>query len=209
MKRAGILVLLVIGVGGFLRAEIRFDLGLDFLFSQSSLPREDDVLFNGDFIAVPELGLYAQCNVGVLHFGGGIRGFSYMVAYSGFWPSVYLEVNIAKLTIHAGAGGFIYGTLDLIGAGMVSDYDEECGTAGVADSSAAKIALNKSIIPEVSLWFRLGKFFRLGGGGVMIFSFEEDGKNLFGLDPRFYLGVKMSFPSERRRMKPDGTQRFF
>jgi hypothetical protein len=206
MKRISIIILLTAGIGGSLWAEIRFDLGFDLLFTQNSRSGEEDdnVLFSGDFKPLPELGLYAQFNVGILHFGGGIRGFSYFL-YSGFWPSIYLEANIAKITLHASAGGFVYGILDFIGDGCTMEYDEDNSSV----HSVAQVLLHKSIIPEISLWFRIGKVFRIGGGGILILSFEEDRENVFDVDPRFYLGMKFSFPSERRRMNPNGTQRFF
>ncbi|MDR2534706.1 MAG: hypothetical protein LBD29_01575 [Treponema sp.] len=205
MKRILMILGVCAGISGSLWAEIRFDLGLDLLFNQSSRNIEDDqVLLNGNFAFVPELGLYAQFNIGPVHTGLGLRGFSYLIAYTSLWPSVYIEVNVSKVTFHAGVGGYVYGILDLFGGGV-----EIAGGGEVRTYSAAQVRLNKTLIPEVSVWFRFGRFSRIGGGWVTIISLEEGGQNLFGLDPRFYTALKWSFPSEGRRLNTEGKQRFF
>jgi hypothetical protein len=184
-------------------AEFRIDTGLDLLLIQApERNRDDSVLLNGFFLPLPEFGLYGQFNFGDFHAGAGLRGFSY-IFYSALWPVVYGEYDLGQFTFHAQIGGGLHGTLDLLG-GM----DAVSGVEST-NSSNAVLRLSSTIIPEVSVWYRFGKFFRVGAGWITLFMLNPADRRMFDVSPQFYMSLKMSFPSAAARRNPDGTQRIF
>jgi hypothetical protein len=194
------------GLGCSVSAEFRWDIGADLIFVETSSKETDaSTLFVGSFLPLPEFGFYAQFNIGNFHVGPGLHGFSYVV-YTGFWPTVYAEYDLMRFTFHAQLGGLLYGILDFVG---VDSYYDERGDYVESSVPGMKIQVNKTLIPEISVWYRFGKFFRIGGGWVSIFALSASEKKIFDVKPQCYIGIKMSFPSAAKRMNFDGTQKVF
>jgi hypothetical protein len=200
-------------VGSFsLFAEFRIDTGLGLLFLQRpEKTRDEKVLLDGIFFPLPEAGFYGQFNFGNFHLGTGMRGFSY-IAYTNFWPTLYGEYDLARFTIHAEIGGGMFGIIDLLQEDSYSmsgtQYSESSGME-TSDAPYFMVKLNPTIIPEISVWFRFGKFFKVGVGWITMFLLNPAESKIININPQFYLGYKMTFPSAAARKKPDGTQRIF
>ncbi|MDR0387799.1 MAG: hypothetical protein LBH57_07145 [Treponema sp.] len=189
-------------------AEFRIDVGLDLLFLQKpDTDADKTVLLDGFFFPVPELGLYGQLNLGNFHIGTGIRGFSY-IFYNAFWPTVYGEFDLGPVTFHAQIGGGAYGIINLLGKEPATLQDTS-ESQDVSNVPYSMLKLNPTIIPEISAWFRFGKFFKAGAGWIAMILLNQEDSKIFNIDPRFYIAVKMTFPSAASRKNPDGTQRIF
>jgi hypothetical protein len=202
-------------LGAFsLFGEIRADIGADFLIFLSSSSRQDGgVALDGDILPLPEIALYGQFNFGSLHTGVGLRGFSYLFS-TALWPALYGEYDLGPVTFHAQLGGGVYMGLDLWGGDPF--FQEENTDDFYKDRPVEKendfifiVKANPTIIPEVSVWYRFGKFFRVGMGWVTIFLLNPEDHKIFGVTPHCYIAMKMVFPSAAARKNRGGTQRFF
>jgi hypothetical protein len=176
-------------------AELRIDTGLGLLFLQKQERNTSErVLLDGFFFPLPEAGFYGQFNFGNFHLGAGMRGFSY-IFYTNFWSTVYGEYDLARFTIHAELGGGLFGIIDTL--------------TEINDSPYFMIKLNPTIIPEISVWYRFGKFFKIGAGWITMYLLDAGDSKIIDVNPQFYLGFKMTFPSAGARKRPDGSQRIF
>ncbi|MDR2246015.1 MAG: hypothetical protein LBE17_04970 [Treponema sp.] len=193
-----------------LLAEIRFDLGMDMLFVQATERRRDDAtLLDGSFFPIPEVGLYGQFNFGNIHAGLGLRGFSYLF-YSALWPALYGEYDLGPVTFHAQLGGGLFAVINLLGGNpeVLEDYEQD-STVEIDSASSFMVKANPSIVPEISVWYRFGKFCRVGAGWVTLFVLNPAAGKMFDINPQFYVALKMIFPSAASRKRPDGSQRLF
>jgi hypothetical protein len=196
-----------------LSAEFRIETGMDLLFAQNPGPNRDTtVLLDGAFVPLPEVGLYGQFNFEDLHLGAGLRGFSFFLLYTVLWPSLYGEYDLGNISFQAQLGGGLFAVLDLLGGGgiVVEDPAYPAETAPEsAEASTFTLRAHPTVIPEISIWFRFGRFSRIGGGWVTQFILLPDQGKIFTINPQFYVAYKMSFPSAKARSNPDGTQRLF
>jgi hypothetical protein len=142
-----------------LEGEGRIDIGVDgfmiFLDNPETIETDTDVpLRTGFVLPLLDLGFYGQLNVGNnLHFGGGLRGFSLIVA-TAFMPTVYTELDLWRFTLGAQVGGGFFVGL----AGFTSFF-----------------LLGDVVIPELSLWLKLGKTRtqRVGVGAFTALGFSQ------------------------------------
>jgi hypothetical protein len=124
-----------------LDGEGRIDIGVDgfLIFADSIGTVESDVdlpMRSGFVLPLLDLGFYGQLNAGKnLHFGGGLRGFSLIVA-TAFMPTVYTELDLWRFTLAAQVGGGFF-----------------VGLAGFSSF----FLLGDIMLPELSLWVKLGK----------------------------------------------------
>jgi hypothetical protein len=190
-------------------AEFRIDTGLGLLcYDIPDDRKRDGALVDGHFFPLPELGFYGQFNFGNFHAGTGLRGFSYIL-YSVFWPAVYGEYDLSRVTFHVQIGGGLYGVISLLGLDSAFFGDYRGDLAAESNVVNFTAMANPTIIPEISIWYRFGKFFKVGGGWVSIILLDSSAKKIIDLTPLFYVGLKMTFPSAASRKRPDGTQRLF
>ncbi|MDR1786976.1 MAG: hypothetical protein LBR16_00780 [Treponema sp.] len=219
MKRLPLFVLLLcVGAAVPAFAELRFDLGADFLFVGMDGSSSGDMSsVNGFFLPAPGYSLLLQFNTENLHFGFGGRAFSYLFATVA-WPVVYAELDLGRFTLHGSVGGRYFGYLgpsfsavaydDLVYESALSSEDDsyvyaECGT-GDLTSSAAMTALGFSFplyMADLSAWLRIGNYFRIGAGALILFTTDEEIAFEQGPVALFYTGLKWSFPRADRQKK--------
>jgi len=153
-------------------AQIRLDLGIEIPRGAGAVqgnellsdPNVND-FFTKYIFPVPEAGLYYQFGQGALRAGVGLRMFSFIVA-SLFWPNAYLEADLGRLTTAFQLGGGFFGYYAL----------------GQTGSESGKV-----LIPDLSLWFRFGNSFRLGGGAIGIMVPESTNMGFL-----YYIGGKFN-----------------
>jgi len=108
--------------------------------SESSTDFFDMYVFPFPFVEAQYQWALGPANVGV-----GGRAFTVIVE-TVFWPSAFAGIELGPVAIEGRLGGLYFGAI------------------GVAPFSEAGSVL----IPELSAWFKLGKIFRLGAGGIGI-----------------------------------------
>jgi hypothetical protein len=124
-----------------LGGEGRIDIGVDgfLIFSDTAETTAVDTdvpMRTGFVLPLLDLGFYGQLKVGNnLHFGGGLRGFSVILA-TAFMPTVYTELDLWRFTLGVQVGGGFF-----------------VGLAGFSSF----FLLGDIVIPELSLWLKLGK----------------------------------------------------
>lgn len=125
-----------------------------------------NILESGVF-PVPEGNFLYQAPVGPVKLGIGIRAFS-LIVESAAWPNAMAEVNLGPVAIDLQVGGGVF-----LFFGLFSDL-----TTGAV------------VIPDLSAYFKLGKIFRLGGGGML---FYDPNLSSSGVPYVIYLAGKLSF----------------
>jgi hypothetical protein len=174
MKRIVLLVALVLVLAIPAFAGIRLDLGIDvpvvagFISGGDVSSSDIGSFLEGHIFPIPEASIYYQFDVGPVHLAPGIRFFTFILQ-SVFWPNLIAEVELGPVFIEGQLGGLLFGTF-----GLLTDFE-----AG------------KVLIPDLSVWFGLGKkkMFRLGAGviGLLVPEISSD-TMLFAI----YLGAKAS-----------------
>jgi hypothetical protein len=197
MKRILCVLFCGLATGAVLFAEMRIDLGTDLLFQETGNNLNSEAI-EMNAILVPEVAFYGQFNFGQFHTGLGLRGFSYFLITSALWPSVYAEYHLGKVVFHAQLGGGFFAVLGDQTYFRQDYYTEEGGS-----SPSFQLRMSEMIIPELSIWFRFLRFFRIGGGWTQMFMLNPNKVNFFDIDPRFYIALKAVFPS------PDGRRNIF
>jgi hypothetical protein len=132
--------------GGF-----KFEIGVSGLFIPlDSFALEEPLDFGDESLFTPStafvlpvvtLGIFGQMNLGPVHLGMGLQGYSLIVAGI-LWPVVYAEVDFWKFTLNATVGGGAF----FVHAGFMPFF--------------LPLSL---IVPDVSLWLNINKF-KLGAG---------------------------------------------
>lgn len=155
MKRLSVIVgmLMLLSIPVF--AQLRLELGIDIprgvgaisgneVFSDPEINK----VFTDYIIPVPEVGLYYQFGDASIRAGVGLRMYTFLLA-SIFWPNAFIEADIWNLTAVAQMGGGLFGMYAL----------------GQTQFESGRV-----FIPDLSLWYRFGNSFRLGGGtiGIML-----------------------------------------
>jgi len=172
MKRFVCITLFLLGTAFFVSAEVRLDLGFDIPRGLGGLASgeigidEDaaDVL-NTLFFPFPEAGIYYQSAFGPVRIGGGARAFT-LILETILWPNLYVEADLWKFTGAFQLGGLFFGMFGLF---------------TTAQSGAV-------LIPDLSLWFRIGNTFRLGAG-AMGFMLPDLSDNIVFV---YYFGAKFA-----------------
>ncbi len=153
-------------------AEVRLDLGFNVPLglgglsaSGSEMSEEATDFLTSHILPFPHADLYVQMPLDTLRFGGGIRIYTFILE-SVWWPNVYVEKDIWKLTLAGQVGGGLFGFFGLFNS----------------------IQTGQVFIPDVSLWFRAGKSLRLGGGvmGLLVPELSDDGMLML-----VYLGLNL------------------
>lgn len=177
MKRLLLALFLVVGIVALpVCAQVRIDVGFDLprgvgavVAGQPEISSEISDALSNYIIPFPEVGVYYQYQFsGVpIRIGGGLRLFTFIIE-SVIWPNVFVEADVWKFTFMFQTGGGVFGLFGVYGS---------LRTAQV-------------IIPDLSVWFRIGKVFRLGGGVIGFASPEIPDGMAFA----YYLGVKFAIP---------------
>lgn len=118
---------------------------------------------------VPDGDILYQWPVGPLNLGVGARAFS-LILETVAWPSAFAELNLGPvaLDLSVGGGAFLFfGLYNSLTTGTV-------------------------IIPDLAAYFKIGKIFRVGGGG-MVFYDPNVVSSGAGLPYAIYLSGKFSF----------------
>jgi hypothetical protein len=154
-------------------AEVRLDIGLTIPMGLGSLSTSGGTLsedatdfFSEHIIPFPQIALYYQDMLGSFRLGGGIRAYSFILETI-FWPNVFVEKDLWHFTVALQAGGGCFGLFGLY----------------------STIEAGKVFIPDLSLWYRIGDSFRLGGGimGLMVPELSDD--EMLAI---YYLGLNVA-----------------
>jgi len=169
MKRIGVVLVLMLLLGIPLFSQVRLDMGIDVPLGLGALS-DNEVFTDSDvndflkehILPFPELGLYYQFDGGALRGGLGLRAFTFILV-TVYWPNAFIEADIGNFTTALNVGGGFFGIF-----GLVNESD----TGNV-------------FIPDISLWYRFGKAFRLGGGVIGLMLPESDTMGF-----AYYIGFK-------------------
>lgn len=174
MKKAVLIAVLATAMVIPAFSQVRLDVGVEIpitvgVISSSGVETAGDV---GEFLSHPLPFPYAnfgyQINAGPLKIVPGIRVFT-IVLESILWPNVLVELELGRLSIDAQVGGLAF-----VVFGLFTDAD-----------------FGAVVVPDVSVWYGLGKKgqFRLGGGviGLYVPELTEDAMAIVP-----YLGGKVA-----------------
>lgn len=176
MKRAALLlvILSLVSIPAF--SQLRLDIGADIpkgigaIVEGSSLeiPQETVDFFNHYFIPLPEATLHYQFDFGIVKLGVGARAFT-LILLTALWPNAFAELNLGPIALEAQIGGGLFAM-----AGLAND-----------------IEAGQVFIPDLSVWFKLGKKqnFRLGGGAIGVYMPELASDSMLFA---YYLGGKVA-----------------
>lgn len=156
-------------------SQLRLDVGVDLprnvgavLGSQVQTSGTVGSALSATFFPFPEAALYYQFGGSLLHFGVGLRAFTFIIE-SIAWPNAYAEVVLGPVAIEAQVGGGLFAAF------------------GLANS----LTTGALVFPDLSAWLRLGKSFRLGGGAIAVYLPDSLGGSA-GLPFLLYFGGKAS-----------------
>jgi len=172
MKKTALLVLVLLGVSAAAFAEVRLDIGFDVprgiggvVDGEADISDETVDFFNTYIFPFPEAGIYYQESFGPLRVGGGLRVFTFILE-SIYWPNVYVEYDVWKMTLALQMGGGVFGLFGLYNT----------------------LEAGQVFLPDLSAWFRIGDTFRVGGGALGLLVPElTDGMGFV-----YYLGAKFA-----------------
>lgn len=175
MKR--LILVLLVGLGlvlpGF--SEWRFDIEVDIprglgtvAGNQLAVPQETVDFFNTYPITFPALNFsYAFPVTEWFRVGVGVRVFTFIIMNVG-WLNSYAELDFWNLTLLGQLGGGVYG--------LILGPQTNFGTG-------------RTLFPDISLWYRFGKMFRLGVGAIGVLFPDAD-----QLGFAYYLGARWVIP---------------
>lgn len=175
-KKTLIVVALSVLIAGHAFSEWRIDVGADVPWGIGAVVSDlggssqtnVNVLQNFVFL-VPEGNFLYQFPIGPIKLGAGVRAFS-LVLESVAWPNAFAEVNLGPVAIDLNLGGGIFFLFGL--------YNN--------------IATSSLVIPDLSAYFKLGKSFRIGGGGIMFYDMDSSTRGSI-VPYSIYLAAKFSF----------------
>ena len=172
MKRFVVFVGIFVFLSMSLFAQVRLDMGIDIprgagAVSGNELLSDPEVnkVFTDYIFPLPELGLYYQFGGTTLRAGAGLRLFT-LIVVSIYWPNAFIEADLGPITVAAQVGGGLFGLYAL---------------------GQSRFESGKVLIPDLSLWYRFGNSFRLGGGAIGILLPESSSMGFF-----YYLGGKFN-----------------
>jgi hypothetical protein len=153
-------------------AQVRMDFGFDIPRGLGAIAdggmedfREAGEFLDQFILPFPEAGLYYQWSAGPVNFGAGVRVFT-LILESIYWPNAYVELELERFAFQFQLGGGLFGMF-----GVFSHIE----TGAVA-------------IPDLSAWFKIGRSFRIGGGGIGLMLPEVSNNMIFA----YYLGAKFA-----------------
>ena len=173
------MVVLIVGLLGlviFQAAAIGIvDIGVRTPVLQTGAFLEDASFDNGGepprIFPVPFLTLGGRSDLGNLKLGYGARLFGVVVVNFAY-PLVWIDAEpVDRFEVQAGLGGGAFGVF-----GFVPDFNFAF--------------FSPTVIPELSGYYRLGNYFRIGGGAKGIVTFEQDRVSNYLL----YVEVKARVP---------------
>lgn len=171
MKRIGILLGLFILLSLPLFAQVRLDLGIDIPRGVGAVSGNEflsdpqmNKVFTDYILPLPEAGLYYQFGENAFRAGVGLRAFT-LILVTIFWPNAFIEADIWKFTLAFQMGGGLFGVF-----GLANDMQS-----------------GKVFLPDLSLWYRIGNNFRLGGGAIGVMLPESTTMGFL-----YYLGGKFN-----------------
>ncbi|MFQ3547002.1 MAG: hypothetical protein SNJ56_01590 [Termitinemataceae bacterium] len=153
-------------------AQVRIDMGFEIprgigavVENQNIFPQEAVDFFNTYIIPLPEAGLYYQLPIGPVRIGAGLRVFTIILANI-YWPNAFVEADLGNFTLAGQIGGGLFGVFGLF---------------------PADVKTGRVFIPDLSLWYRFGNSFRVGGGATGLLLPESD-----TLGYLYYIGAKFA-----------------
>uniref|UniRef100_A0A7C3E3G2 Uncharacterized protein n=1 Tax=Gracilinema caldarium TaxID=215591 RepID=A0A7C3E3G2_9SPIR len=171
MKRISLLGLFIL-LSLPIFAQVRLDLGIDIprgvgAVSGNEVLSDPEVnkFFTDYIFPLPEAGLYYQFGEHAFRAGVGIRAFTLIIATI-YWPNAYMEADLGPLTLTAQLGGGFFGMYAL---------------------GQSRFESGKVFLPDLSLWYRIGNSFRLGGGAIGVMLPESTAMGFL-----YYLGGKFN-----------------
>ena len=167
MKKYMVIVVLIALCLVSVSGQTRLDLGIDIPLRISAVVEGSELADGVDVpytLPFPSAGLYYTFGAGPLNLGVGARMYS-LILLSALWPNVIAEMDLGPAVLQAQLGGgafMFFGLVSEIHAGAV-------------------------FIPDLSVWFKLGRTLRLGGGAMGLF-IEDFAAT--ALPVVFYVGAK-------------------
>lgn len=150
MKKLTLIAALIAAAALPAFAEWRIDVGFDIPRGIGAMADGEAVISEdaGDFFdeyifPFPEASVYYQRNAGPLRVGGGLRMYTFILE-SIFWPNAFAELDVWKVTFQFQFGGLLFGMFGLLNS----------------------IESGPILIPDLSVWYRIGNVFRVGGGAI-------------------------------------------
>jgi len=119
-------------------------------------------------LLLPDLRLYYQFGEGFLQAGIGIRAYT-LIIESLVFPEAFIEMNLKPFVISASVGGYLFGVIGIANTGSTADL----------------------ILPDVSAYWAINNWFRIGGGVLMFAPLDASWTQNFGYVG--YFGAKFSF----------------
>lgn len=177
MRKKTLLILaLSLLIAGHAFSEWRIDVGADVPWGigavvsdlQGQASTNVNVLQNFVFL-VPEGNFLYQFPVGPVKIGAGVRAFS-LVLETVAWPNALAEVNLGPVAIDLNLGGGLFFFFGL--------YNH--------------LSTSSVVIPDLSAYFKLGKTFRIGGGGLLFYDLNSSTRTTV-VPYSVYLAAKFSF----------------
>lgn len=175
MKRSIATLLILAGIIAMpLCAQVRIDVGFDLprgvgaiVSGQPEISSEISDALSKYIIPFPEAGLYYQYQFSgaPVRIGGGVRLFTFIIE-SIVWPNIFVEADVWQFTFSLQTGGGVFGMFGVYG-----------------DFRTAQV-----VIPDLSVWFRIGDAFRIGGGAIAFASPDIPD----GIAFVYYLGLKFA-----------------
>lgn len=118
---------------------------------------------------IPEGNFLYQFPVGPVKLGAGVRAFS-LVLETIAWPNAFAEVNLGPVAIDLNVGGGFFFMFGL--------YND--------------LRSSSLVIPDLSAYYKIGKIFRIGGGGILFYDLNPTTRGNV-VPYSLYLGAKFSF----------------
>ena len=154
MKRAILIAVLATAMVIPAFSQVRLDVGVEIpitvgVISSSGVETAGDVgEFLGHPLPFPYANLGYQFSAGPVKIVPGLRVFT-IILESILWPNVLAELELGPVSIDVQVGGLLF-----VVFGLYNDAD-----------------FGKVVVPDVSVWYGLGKKrqFRLGGGVIGLY----------------------------------------
>ena len=119
-------------------------------------------------LLLPDFRLYYQFGTGFLQAGIGIRAYT-LIIESLVFPEAFIEMNLKPFVLSASLGGYLFGVFGIVNNGAAANL----------------------ILPDLSAYWSINNWFRIGGGILLFAPLNASGEQNFGY--LGYLGAKFSF----------------
>ena len=159
MKRIWVVIAVLAVVAGSAsaewRADIRFDvpwrIGITFEDAEGESATESINVLQHGTILLPNVIVGYGTQLGPVSAGVGARLFT-LIIQSMVYPVGFAEIGVGSIAINFNVGGGLFGFFGL---------HNSLETASI-------------VVPDLSAYFKIGRSFRLGLGGLMMLGFGED-----------------------------------